>query len=211
MKTVLLSHKINSLTPSYNNRGTFKINPIHSIEEGDTCNKVLITIDNHFGTHIDAPLHFCKHGRSISDFAPEFWISNCVYLLDCHPSKIFNCVKLIPPETEVLLLKTNFEKFRGTNEYINNQPIIEPEVADVLVDYLPKLRFLGFDMISLSSILNRHIGREAHKNFLCNKNVLIIEDMHLSEIYKSPKQIIISPLLIEGIDGAPCTVFAHVE
>ena len=76
------------------------------------------------------------------------------------------------------------------------------------------MKIVGFDFISLSSYQHRPEGREAHKALLHSqfgkKAVLIIEDMDLSDLEKSPELIIVSPLRLEGLDGAPVTVIAEV-
>ena len=48
-----------------------KILPINRISEGDDYNTSILTVQNHCGTHIDAPAHFIEEGRPISDFGPE--------------------------------------------------------------------------------------------------------------------------------------------
>ena len=47
------------------------------------------------------------------------------------------------------------------------------------------------------------LGRLAHKSFLSEKAILIVEDMDLSKINSTTKikQAIVSPLLFENCDG----------
>jgi arylformamidase len=72
----------------------------------------------------------------------------------------------------------------------------------------PKLRLFGFDMISLTSKLDRPEGKEAHLNFLIENQILILEDMNLENLFTCPNKVIVAPLQIENSDGGPCTVFA---
>ncbi len=69
------------------------------------------------------------------------------------------------------------------------------------------MRAVGFDCISISSPKHRIEGREAHCEFL-KRGIILIEDMKLGVLKKSPDRVIVSPLLIEDADGAPATVFA---
>ena len=67
----------------------------------------------------------------------------------------------------------------------------------------------------MTSYSNRQIGKEAHKAFLHSdfegEPIMIIEDMSLVELHSSPKSVIVSPLLVEKVDGTPVTVFAEID
>ena len=56
---ILLSHILNSDTPSYGNRDRFIIEEPSQISEGASANSSKWTFStNHLGTHIDMPKHF---------------------------------------------------------------------------------------------------------------------------------------------------------
>ena len=69
---------------------------------------------------------------------------------------------------------------------------------------------IGMDWISVSSFENRELGRQAHRAFLNRDGeghpVLIIEDMDLSADLNGLREVWVAPLLVEGIDSAPCTI-----
>ena len=68
------------------------------------------------------------------------------------------------------------------------------------------------DFISITSYQNREIGRLAHRQFLGGKNpLLLVEDMDLSSLKKTPRSLICAPLLIENIDGSPVTIIAEID
>ena len=66
---------------------------------------------------------------------------------------------------------------------------------------------IGFDTISFSSMTDRMIGREAHREIL-GRNIRIVEDMKLDLVVFPITQVHAFPLLIEGADGAPVTIIA---
>ncbi len=72
---------------------------------------------------------------------------------------------------------------------------------------LPNLRAIGFDFISISSLKNRKEGRKAHREFL-KDDILIIEDMKLSDLKDRPDSILVSPLFIDKADGSPVSIWA---
>ena len=92
--------------------------------------------------------------------------------------------------------------------YFFNQPVIPSNFAEIFKNHFPKLRVFGFDMISLTSKLNREEGKNAHINFLINQDILVLEDMYLEHLHDTPSLLVVSPILVEGADGVPCTVIA---
>lgn len=122
-------------------------------------------------------------------------------------------LKRIPRASEMLLIRTGFEKLRSQRSYIFNGPGVHPDLCALLRERLPKLRALGFDFISLTSFPERELGREAHRIFLKMDSrghaPWIIEDMHLTKLRKQPQQVIVAPLQVKSADGAPVTILAR--
>lgn len=210
-KIVWLSHPLNASTPLYGGAtGRIEITRTHSFDCGDTSEAFRIGLDNHSGTHIDFPSHFCSGGKRSNDYSADFWHFEKVTLMTGAPNELQERVEKLDPETDLLLLKTGFERFRGEKKYWEEQPPFQPELAAMLRERCPKLRMFGFDMISLSSFQHRALGREAHRAFLCDADLLLIEDMRLSELSGSPSTVTVAPWQIDGLDGTPCNVVAHV-
>ena len=172
---------------------------------------------NHVGTHIDFPRHFGVDGKTINDYTAEFWTFNNPFVLEykAQVEEMINLsegiLKEIPVETDFLLINTGFQKFRGTEKYWNNNPGLAPELAAPLKQRCPGLKVVGFDFISLSSYQNRMLGREAHRKFLLENDILVIEDMDFSQLRKDVKQVVALPLMIDQADGGPITVIASYE
>ena len=113
-------------------------------------------------------------------------------------------------DIELLLIKTGFGNYRGTDRYTLTPPGLSSELASYFRQEFPVLRCVGMDLISVSSYSNREEGRKAHREFLNPKEgqpILLIEDMKL-DVDDVFKKVIVAPLLIENADGAPCTVIA---
>lgn len=214
-----LSHVLHPKTPGYAGEGGLEVFQKRSLECGHSANSQIWTLSNHIGTHVDAPLHFVAKEPSVDSFYSDFWFCKKTVLVrrPAAPGEMISLeglTALIPPETECLLIKTEFERFRDDSIYWENNPGIEPSVAEWLRAYT-QVRFLGLDTISLSAYSNRPLGRRAHQAFLDSKQgtqrpILIVEDMHLSELHSSPRWVLISPLRVQNADGAPVTVWADV-
>ena len=215
-----LSHFLSEKTPLYGNGTGISFSPYKEIDKGDSCNTMNISFPNHVGTHIDLPSHFDPDGKTLGDYHPHFWEFNQIEWVDISnkvkESELITSVKfpdINNPETDLLLIKTGFGKFRGTDKYTLTPPGLASELAHYLRSKFPKLRCVGMDLISVSSFSNREEGRKAHHAFLNPSDgepILLIEDMKLNYNISFNK-VIVAPLLIDNADGAPCTVLAFTE
>lgn len=217
-KILFLSYFLNQETPIYGGEKGVIINSERSIKNGDTANTKRIVIHNHSGTHIDFPNHFFEAGNSSSKYSADFWVFNHPYLIniDVEPNELIDLnndqISNIPYDTDFLIIKSGFGKFRDEEIFWKNNPGISSMLAKKLQESLPCLRVLGVDMISITSYQNREDGRHSHRYLLGGeREILIIEDMNLSGLNKSPNQIIALPILIDNIDGAPINIIAYVD
>ena len=157
-------------------------------------------------------------GKSLSDYPAEFWEFNEIEMVDLS-GEIDDC-QIISHEffdavennkTDLLLIKTGYGTFRGTDRYTLTPPGLGSDLALFFRKKFPKLRCIGMDLISVSSYNNREEGRKAHHAFLNpheGEPILLIEDMKL-DTNSSFNKVIVAPLLIDNADGAPCTVLAY--
>lgn len=213
MKSIFLSYYINENTPTYGGEANLiSIESIRSIKKGDNSNNSRISFPSHIGTHIDFPFHFSSEGKKCDDYPASFWVFNKVGFLNCSIENISFEIEIIDTDIEILIIRTGFGECRGGEDYWKSQPVIPADLAFVLRKRFPYLRVFGFDMISLTSKLDRMEGKLAHINFLIENEILILEDMKLTEITTTmPNRVIISPLQVAGLDGTPCTVFGFYD
>lgn len=207
---IYLSYFIDEQTPVYGGaKDSIKIDRIRSIDNGDNSNNLELRFPGHIGTHIDFPYHFSNLGKKLEDYPASFWIFNKIGFIHCEISEVESSIKNLSSDIECLILKTGFSINRAEEVYWSAQPVIPAIFADLLRETFPKLRVFGFDLISLTSKLNRDEGKKAHLQFLIQNNILILEDMNLEFLNETPNRLIISPLLIRSADGVPCTVIAY--
>ena len=209
-KIVFLSHTISELSPCYGGKSSIKIEQVKNISKGDTCNTMHWSFSNHVGTHVDAPLHFIEAGRSVTAIKPKEWFFNKVVLVcisDAGEGHIIGTRDLGNVEDcDLLLIKTGFEEYRKEEVYWKDSPGLNPEIGSWLKENCPSIKAVGVDFISISNLNNRDLGREAHDAFL-SAGIILIEDMRLSVLDKTPEQVIVAPLRVADADGAPCTVY----
>lgn len=218
-KAVFLSHQISNETVGYGGRKDFHSRVTLSMERGDSCNQSEWNLNNHVGTHIDAPFHFSSTGKTLDQFPASFWIFYHPQLIDLptEPSVIIEpdqWVENIFLETDLLLLRTGFESRRNTEDFWAHNPGLHPELGLWIRQNRPGLRVIGLDLMSVTSYDHRALGKKAHNAFLHEDHpgnpLLVIEDMHLSELISSPKKVIVSPLIVKNADGSPVTVIAEL-
>lgn len=210
-----LSYPFSTINPVYGNPSLkMDIGHVKSILRGDSCNVMRFTMENHWGTHIDCPAHFFERGAKITDYAAEMWVFRKPFVVNL--ALLEN--QLIMPQdirhvsegSDLVLIKSDFSRYRGTEKYSVHNPGISSEVAEWLREKHPSVRAIGFDFISISPYQNREVGRKAHQAFLNSDDgsmpLLIIEDMDLSPDLTGLKEVMAFPLRIIGLDSAPCTV-----
>ncbi|EAJ1676688.1 cyclase, partial [Campylobacter jejuni] len=182
-------------------------------------------INSHMGTHIDFPAHCIQNGNFGEKYSLDFFYSRKIFVVNIDLSKkkipkltyeyFYKNVK-IPKQIEILLVNTNFYTLRNDERYIWNSPIVSSKIPLYFKKNFPNIKIIGFDIISLTSQLDREEGKRCHFNFLSKKygrEILVIEDMNFSNLRKNDiiKEILISPLKFEYMDGSPCSIMAKIE
>ncbi len=181
-------------------------------------------IDSHTGTHIDYPAHSIKDGKFGEEYPIDYLCSDKVQLINIdllqeqRPVLDLDFIKSqnISEDIEIVFINTYFHTLRDDDRYIWNSPIIDSKIPLYLKEHYPSVKAVGFDVISVTSQLDRDEGKRCHYNFLSNatgREVLIIEDIDYSLLEKESEieEVIILPLMFEKMDGAPCTIMAKIK
>jgi arylformamidase len=218
-KYIFLSHVLSNETVGYGGKKDFRSKRTLSIREGNSCNQSEWQLNNHIGTHVDAPFHFSDQGLTLDQFAADFWSFTNPQL--CTLKTEASCIIDVGPwcdsisvQTDLLLLKTGFEEKRDTEDYWAHNPGLAPELGTWLRTHRPRLRMVGLDFISVTSYDHRPLGKVAHHAFLHEQNpgrpLMVIEDMHLSELHTNPVRVTVAPVRVKEADGGPVTVIAEI-
>jgi len=219
-KYVDLSYSLDTNSPMYGNGKGLELEQLTSLDKGNSSNTFRISIPNHAGTHVDAPAHFIKGGRKISEYSFDELIFRKPIVIDV-PKSEGNWIEKVDIEkyaaklskADCVLIRTGFSKYRGKEVYWKNNPGISPEAISYIRNF-KKVRCIGIDCISISGFQNRERGREAHKLAFENNNdlgrpLLIIEDIGLESVRRM-KRLVIIPWKIKNLDSAPCSVICEI-
>jgi arylformamidase len=218
---ILLSYPLTKKMPLYPNTVAPVINSLRSMDLGDSANTSEITFSTHSGTHVDAPRHFCKKGKTIADCLSIDTTFFPVYCFDI-PKPEGDEIGVddltdkisVANDAEAILIKTGWQNIRKVDpeRYSNDHPWVSPEIPVFLREECPGIRLFGIDQISISSVLHREQGHECHQRFLCLKSpILILEDLNIPDIqFIKAFRMNVYPFFIDAIDGVPVTVIAEM-
>lgn len=220
---VFLSFPLGERTPTFATNPPVKFTQISSIAEGAIANWFNIETINHNGTHMDAPLHFNPQGRSMSDLAVDefFFERPAVIDLPKGDGELITAADLEPYENDLrdvdfLFVRTGFERYRQSDpiRYGQRNPGFDGSAGEFLIERLRNLRAIGMDLPSASSALHIDDGNDFHQIVLgrrgAKRTLFIVEDCHLDQDLAGLKRVILAPIILEGLDGAPCTIFGEL-
>ena len=170
-----------------------------------------ITLGTHTGTHVDAPLHFVRKGKSIDEVALEKMIGEVNILDFTYMNENEGVTKNMLVGVTLgkkLLFKFGWGKHWGDKKYYMNYPYITEEAAEYLVSM--NVELIALDTPSPDdSMISPKDPKDSliHKIFLKN-NVILVEYLANTEQIKDYEgwKLIVMPLKIKGADGAPARV-----
>ncbi len=223
MKYITLSYAIEN--DSMVHIGLEKPELIHNnqISKGNGYNTYIIKVENHSGTHVDAPKHFIDSGKPISAYIEHDLMFDNPLIIDI-PKDDNQLIEVDDISTDLngfdcVIFKTGFEEFHDGDpeKYLTQNPGISPETILWIRKNFKDVRCLGIDCISISCYQKPDLGSKSHLNAFkidqdLGKPLLLIEDLKLKNIKKEEaiQNIIIVPWQINGIDSAPCTVLGII-
>ena len=178
----------------------------HDLEDGDIATDSSIFMNLHTGTHVDAPSHFIRDGKTIDELPLEVLIGPVVVVQIPEMIREITGEVLtnidIPGDTERLLLKT-------TNSCLwqeENRKFYEDYTSLVRngAEYLVKkgIKLVGIDYLSIQRFTD---GPKVHQ-ILLSSNVVIIEGLDLSDVDAGLYQLYCMPLKLQGQEAAPARV-----
>lgn len=169
----------------------------HANIKENTYNEHQITINTHFGTHMDFPYHMIDDGKKSSDFKLENFIGKGKVININNPD-----LNSIEDEDVFLLYSEHIEK--GIDNLFNDVPVLDENLVDFLITKKPKMLLLDIPTPD-------KFPYPIHKKILGN-DILIVENVCNMKLLIDKKfKVYAIPLNFEEFDGSPCRVFAEVE
>jgi len=162
-------------------------------------NSSMFIIDSHHGTHIDAPSHFIKNGKNISEIDINLFFGNVQiitvdnYIIDS------NFLKTIDIKSDKIFFNCiNNDMLKPFNE---RYTALNYSGAKYLTDI--NIKMVGINYVSIEEYINHNFS--THKELLSN-DVLIVEGLNLKNIVDGIYEYILLPINTYK-EASPCRCF----
>jgi arylformamidase len=173
------------------------------LNKGDIATDTTLHFSVHTGTHVDAPLHFIRDGKSVDQMNLDVLMGKAYVAVlsdtvESITSDVLDKISL-PKKTKRLLLRTRNSHLWKTNgsEFQPDFVGLTSDAAQWVVDR--GIQLIGVDYLSVQRYAD---GPETHQ-ILLKAEVTIIEGLNLTEISEGLYELICLPIKLQGIEGAP--------
>lgn len=204
MKVIDLSYTISEESKVFLGDPTPQLQIINTVEQ-DGFKQTLLQFVTHTGTHIDAPAHVFKDGKTLDAFLPESFIGAAL-VIDYHNKSLITMDDLYA--TGDLYKQADFLLFHQSDgQYLQDYAALDEEVLDYLV-HAP-YKGIGFDVMSIDPIDDETLYR--HKKILQTNKIMIENLKNLSQCGHQLFTLYALPLKMKASDGAPARVMAILD
>ena len=178
----------------------FELKRVNDMARGDACTFSTLSMSAHAGTHIDAPLHFMKRGRSVDALPIDATVgpARVIVIRNRHVITAEEIRAHRIRAGERLLFKTRNSARRRPGVFFRPYIAVGPDAAEYLA--ARRVRAVGIDGPSIAP--PDHQMAAIHR-VLLRAGVSIIEWLDLRSVPAGPCHLICLPLRIVNCDGAP--------
>ncbi len=164
---------------------------LNSIEKGDLYNLTTFSMCAHNGTHIDAPFHFIKDGKTVDEICLEAFVG-MAYVAEHHG--------VVTSEDAAEII----EKAKKQNPEAAKRILIK---GDVEVSLDAAKAFASSDVLLLGNepqTIGPQNAPMAVHLVLLGADVVLLEGIRLAEVSEGVYFLNAAPLNLSGADGSPC-------
>jgi arylformamidase len=154
----------------------------------------------HCGTHIDAPLHVVRNGKTIERLDLETLIGPCRVIEhrgEGHITKEDLSLMGFIPTKRLLVKSRNSARLRNGT--------LDETFLSLLPDALEYLMQSGVELLGVDGLSIGPFGELTMKNHLmfCTAGGIVLETLDLSDVEPGEYGLIALPIKLQGSDGAP--------
>ena len=161
------------------------------MEKGDLYNLTAFSMCAHNGTHIDAPFHFVKDGKTVDAICLEAFVG-MTYVAEHHG--------IVSGDDAIEIM----EKAKGQNLEVAKRILIKGS-AEVSLEAAKVFASLGVLLLGNES---QTVGPEdapmAVHQVLLGADVILLEGIRLADVSEGVYFLNAAPLNLFGADGSPC-------
>ena len=164
---------------------------LSSMEKGDLYNLTAFSMCAHNGTHIDAPFHFIKDGKTVDSIGLDTFIG-MAYVAE------HNGIVSADDATEMLEKAKKQNSDAAKRILIKGDAEVSAEAAKVFTE--SNILLLGNESQTVGP---ENAPMEVHL-ILLGAGVVLLEGIRLSEVSEGVYFLNAVPLNLSGADGSPC-------
>lgn len=164
---------------------------VNSIEKGDICNLTALSLCAHNGTHVDAPYHFYKDGKTIDELSLDKVVGKC-FVSFTEGAVTAETAKSIIDKAK----KADVESAKRI--LIGGDAFVTIEAAKVFTS--EKVLLVGNESQTVGPMSG---PAEVHYELL-GAEVVLLEGIRLSEVPEGVYLLNAAPINLGQADGAPC-------
>ena len=175
----------------YSGDPTPKKETLCSMENGDKYNLTAFSMCAHNGTHVDAPLHFIRNGKSVDALSLEHFVGEAIVTT-------FNGEMHKADAEKIVERNEKIDTYGAKRVLIKGNAVVLEDAAEVFAK--SGILLLGVESQSVGSY---NAPMKAHLELLSN-NVVILEGIDLKSVSDGIYTLCAAPLNLKGADGSPC-------
>lgn len=170
-----------------------------------------VRMGSHVGTHVEFPYHHLRTGQSAADYPLERLVGDAVVLDFSHKKKNEEITRQEVMATgvdirrgDIVFIRTDMDKLWKTPR-AHDRPVLSIEATRYLVEEIG-IHCIGTDATGLE--VRGRDDQPVHE-ILFNNNVAMVESLKdLGKLRSARFQVIMLPLMVEGLDSCPVRVVA---
>ena len=210
-----LSHPMTQDMPVFPGTEQPELRVTATVEKNGFYEKKL-TFYSHTGTHMDAPAHMIRDGKTLDRIDINHFHGSALVLdfrdAGNEPDALIRTAALTPFEDRIsgcdyLLLHTGWYRFWGTPEYFDHFPVLTPGAAQWLTRF--DLKGIGLDTISADKMDSRDYP--VHHTLLGNDMVIVENLTNLDKLPADRLLFSCFPIPLAQADGSPVRAVAQVD
>jgi arylformamidase len=170
-------------------------------EKGDVATVSRMTLGVHTGTHMDAPLHFIPHARSIDTMPFDATVGPARVIPILDPKSITREELIghgISAGERILFKTANSGHSWDSDQFDENFVFISQDGARYLAEQ--GIRTVGVDYLSVGGF--QEDGPETHAALL-GAGIWIVEGLNLRDVEPGEYELVCLPLKLIGAEGSP--------
>ena len=164
---------------------------ISSMKKGDLYNLTAFSMCAHNGTHIDAPFHFIKGGKTVDSVSLNTFIG-MAYVAE------YNGIVSADDATEILEKAKKQNSEAAKRILIKGDAEVSAEAAKVFAE--SNILLLGNESQTVGP---ENAPMEVHL-ILLGAGAVLLEGIRLAEVSEGVYFLNAAPLNLSGADGSPC-------